>query len=317
MKTIRKTLAAAVVLAAGLAIGNGGVAEAKPQNLSVVTGNTGGTFYPVGVGLAKLLSDAGMQAAADVGGGNSNIIAISKGSADIGFTFSPTAVFAANGDEPFKEKFTNLKGIATLYTNVTHIAVTTDSGVTSVKELRGKSFASQPLSAGSATFFRMILEANGLTEDDLEIAVRGGPAQGAQAVRDRRAIGFQATAGYPNGSFSEAFLSVPMALLDIEDDTFQSINGKNPGLVRAEIPAGTYKGVDKPVKSIGASTILIVNADMPEEDVYEIVKAMIENLDSLKAVHGSVRGTTVESMSKIAGVEMHPGAVRAYKEAGY
>ena len=108
-----------------------------------------------------------------------------------------------------------------------------------------------------------------------------------------------------------------MTLLDIEDDTFQSINGKNPGLVRAEIPAGTYKGLDKPVKSIGASTILIVNAEMPEEDVYEIVKAMIANLDSLKAVHGSVRGTTVEGMSKIAGVEMHPGAVRAYKESGF
>ena len=87
--------------------------------------------------------------------------------------------------------------------------------------------------------------------------------------------------------------------------------------MRAEIPAGTYKGLDAPVKSIGASTILIVNEAMPEDDVYQIVKAMIENLDSLKAVHGSVRGTTVESMSKIAGVTMHPGAVRAYKEAGF
>lgn len=314
MKTFRNSLVAAAILATGLvAVG----AQAKPQNLSIVTGNTGGTFYPVGVGLAKLLSDAGMQSAADVGGGNSNIIAISKGSASIGFTFSPTAVFAANGEEPFKETFTNLKGIATLYTNVTHIAVTEDSGVKSVKDLKGKSFASQPLSAGSATFFRMVLEANGLTEDDLEIAVRGGPAQGAQAVRDRRAIGFQATAGYPNASFSEAFISVPMTLLDIEDSTYKWINDKNPGLVRAQIPAGTYKGLDKPVNSIGASTILIVNADMSEQDVYDIVKAMIENLDALKAVHGSVRGTTVESMSKIAGVDMHPGAARAYKEAGF
>ena len=314
MKMVRNSLAVAAMLVMGVPAAT---VHAQPKDLSIVTGNTGGTFYPVGVGLAKLLSDAGMQSAADVGGGNSNIIAISQGSADIGFTFSPTAVFAANCEEPFNESYTNLQGIGTLYTNVTHIAVTEDSGVTSVKELKGKSFASQPLSAGSATFFRMILEANGLTEDDLEIAVRGGPAQGAQAVRDRRAIGFQATAGYPNGSFSEAFISLPMTLLDIEDSTFKWINDKNPGLVRAEIPAGTYKGLDAPVKSIGASTILIVNEAMPEDDVYQIVKAMIENLDSLKAVHGSVRGTTVESMSKIAGVTMHPGAVRAYKEAGF
>lgn len=312
MTFIRSSAAlAALVVALPLS-----AAQAQPQGISIVTGNTGGSFYPVGVGLAKVLSDAGMQAAADVGGGNSNILTVSNGDATIGFTFSPTVVFAEKGEEPFTEEYTNLKGIATLYTNVTHIAVTEDSGVTTVEGLEGQPFASQPLSAGSATFFRMILEANGLTEDDLEIVVRGGPAQGAQAVRDRRAIGFQATAGYPNASFTEAFLAVPMTLLDIEDATFQAINEKNPGLTRAQIPAGTYEGLDEPVNSIGASTVLVVNEDMPEEDAYQIVKAMIENLEQLQAVHGSVRNLTVEEMSNVAGVEMHPGAARAYREAG-
>lgn len=292
-------------------------ADAKPQGLTIVTGNTGGSFYPVGVGLAKVLSDAGMQSAADIGGGNSNILTVSRGDASIGFTFSPTVVFAANGEEPFTESYTNLKGLATLYTNVTHIAVTTASGVTSIGELDGKPFASQPLSAGSATFFRMILEANGLSEDDLNIVVRGGPAQGAQAVRDRNAIGFQATVGFPNGSFTEAFLSVPMTLLDIDDETFKTINEKNQGLTRGQIPAGTYSGLDSPVNSIGASTILIVNEDMPEEDAYEIVKAIIENLEQLQAVHGSVRGLNLEEMSTVAGLDMHPGAARAFKEAGF
>lgn len=289
----------------------------KPQDLAIVTGNTGGTFYPVGVGLAKVLSDAGMKASADVGGGNSNVISVSTGKAHIGFTFSPTVVFAANAEGPFKQKVTNLKGLGTLYTNVTHIAVTRDSGITTVKGLKGKPFASQPLSAGSATFFRMVLEANGMTEDDLDIVVRGGPAQGAQAVRDRRSVGFQATTGFPNGSFSEGFIAVPMTLLNIDDATYKWINGKNPGLTRAQIPAGTYKGLDSAVNSIGASTILVVNETMTDDDAYHIVKGVIDNLGKLTPVHGAVRSLTVEKMSKIAGIAMHPGAAKAYKEAGF
>jgi TRAP transporter TAXI family solute receptor len=314
MFSFKTSLVAAVALVAGMSASD---VSAQPQDLTIVTGNTGGTFYPVGVGLAKLLTDAGMRSSADIGGGNSNIISISRGAADIGFTFSPTAVFAANAEEPFEESFTNLRGIATLYTNVTQIAVTKDSGITTVAELKGQPFASQPLSAGSATFFRMVLAANDLTEDDLDIVIRGGPAQGAQAVRDRRSVGFQATTGFPNGSFSEAFISVPMTLLTMDDATFNWVNGKNPGLVRAQIPAGTYEGIDAPVNSIGASTILIVNEEMSDDDAYAITKAMIENVDMLASVHGSVRNTTVESMSKVAGIEMHPGAARAFAEAGF
>jgi TRAP transporter TAXI family solute receptor len=163
----------------------------------------------------------------------------------------------------------------------------------------------------------MVLAANDLTEDDLDIVIRGGPAQGAQAVRDRRSVGFQATTGFPNGSFSEAFIAVPMTLIEIDDATFETVNGINGGLVRAEIPAGTYEGIDEPVNSIGASTVLIVNEDMSEDDAYAITKALIENVDALKAVHGAVRGLTVERMSQVAGIEMHPGAARAFAEAGF
>ncbi|MFW5835016.1 MAG: TAXI family TRAP transporter solute-binding subunit [Pseudomonadota bacterium] len=306
-----------VLAAALIAAGTAGGAGAMPQDLVVVTGNTGGTFYPVGVGVAQVLSDAGMRTAADVGGGNSNVISISSGQADIGFTFSPTVVFARNGEEPFTSSFTNLKAIATIYDNVGHIAVTEASGVDTVEGLRGQPFGSQPLSAGSSTFFRMILDANGLSEDDLDIVVRGGPAQGAQAVRDRQAIGFHATTGAPNGAFTEAFVAVPMQLLTIDDATVEALNQRNPGIVRATIPAGTYEGQDEPVETIGIATILIVNEAMSDDDAYAITKALIDNVETLRGVHGSVRDLSVEFMSEVSGIEMHPGAARAYAEAGY
>lgn len=311
-----KLAGVAAVVAALAGLGPARDAQAQPQDLIVVTGNTGGTFYPVGVGIAKILSDAGMRASADVGGGNSNVITVSAGKAQIGMTFSPTVVFAQKGDAPFKSPVNNLKALGALYVNVTHVAVTKESGVATVAELKGKPFASQPLSAGSATFFRMVLEANGLTEDDLDIVVRGGPAQGAQATRDRRAIGFQATAGAPNGAFSEAFVSLAMTLLPIEDAAFAKINGANPGLGRAVIPAGTYDGLEKDVPTIGASTIMIVNEAMSDDDAYAITKALIENVETLKGIHAALGGLSLDQMPKVEGIDLHPGSARAYKEAG-
>lgn len=311
----RKLLHALMGPALVASLGWSGTASGQ-DTLTIATGNTGGTFYPVGVGLASILSDAGISASAELGGGNSNIISISNGQVDIGFTFAPTVVFARNAEEPFEESVTNLRGLVTLYPNYTQIAVTDESGLEDVEELEGQPFASQPLSAGSTTFFRMVLDANGLSEDDLDIVVRGGPAQGASAVRDRRAVGFQATAGIPNGSFSEAFVSVPMHLLSIDEDAYQTLHERNPGLVRARVPAGTYQGQDEPVETMAASTILIVNEDMPEDQAYAVTSALIENIEKIRQVHGAVSDLTVETMSEVAGIEMHPGAAEAFEEAG-
>lgn len=286
------------------------------DTVTIATGNTGGTFYPVGVGLASILSDAGISASAELGGGNSNIISVSNEQVDVGFTFAPTVVFARNAEEPFEESVTNLMGLLTLYPNYTQIAVTDESGIEDVEELKGQPFASQPLSAGSTTFFRMVLDANGLSEDDLDIVVRGGPAQGASAVRDRRAVGFQATTGIPNGSFSEAFVSVPMHLLSIDEEVYQTLHERNPGLVRATVPAGTYQGQKEPVETIAATTILVVNENMQEDHAYAITSALIDNIDRIRQVHGAVTDLTVETMSEVAGIEMHPGAARAFEEAG-
>lgn len=308
----KMTLAALSMAAAiGLA-----AAPASAQSMRFVTSNTGGTFYPIGVAISQVLTENGIESTAEPGGGNSNPISVSRGDAEIGLTFAPTFALAMAGKEPFPAPLTNLVSLGYTHLNTTQIAVTKESGVSSISELAGKPFASQGLSAASATFFRVALGAYGLTEDDLDIVVRGGPTQGANAVRDRNSIGFQATTGIPNGAFTEAFQSVDMTLLPIDDAAFEKIVAEYPTFARATIPAGTYNGLETDVPSMSTGAVIIVRDDMDEELAYNITRIIAENTKSLSTMHGALAPLTPELMASVAGIPLHPGAERYYKEQG-
>jgi TRAP transporter TAXI family solute receptor len=289
---------------------------AAAQGLRFVTSNTGGSFYPIGVAISQVLSDNGIKAAAEPGGGNSNPISVSQGKADLGFTFAPTFALAMAGKAPFPAPLKNIRALAYTHVNTTQIAVTKESGITSIDQLKGQPFASQGLSAASATFFRVALGAYGLKEDDLNIVVRGGPTQGANFVRDRNAVGFQATTSVPNATFTEAFQSVEMTLLPISDKAFQSIVASYPTFSRAAIPAGTYAGLTEDVPSMSTGAVIVVRDDMDEKAAYEITKIMAQNTKKLSGMHAALRPLTPKLMASVSGIPLHPGAERYFTEAG-
>lgn len=305
-----------LLIAAGLSLGVAGSASAQSDALSFVTSNTGGSFFPIGTAMSQVLSDNGIAAVAQPGGGNSNPVSVSQGDADLGFTFAPTMAMAMAGEAPFPAPLENIRALGAFYMNTTQIAVTVDSGVTSVAELAGQPFASQGLSAASATFFRMALEGHGISEDDLNIVVRGGPTQGANATRDRNAIGFQATTSIPNGTFSEAFQTMDLQLLPITDAAFEQVIARNPAFVRAVIPAGSYPGVDEDVPSMATAAVIVVNEAMDEQLAHDIVRVLAENHERLQGMHAGLRALTPELMASLAGVPLHPGAERYYVEQG-
>jgi TRAP transporter TAXI family solute receptor len=305
--------AAAVALAAAV---SAVALPASAQGLRFVTSNTGGSFYPIGVAISQVLSDSGIKTAAEPGGGNSNPISVSQGKADLGFTFAPTFALAMAGQTPFPAPLKNIRALAYTHVNTTQIAVTKESGITSIDQLKGQPFASQGLSAASATFFRVALGAYGLKEDDLNIVVRGGPTQGANFVRDRNAVGFQATTSVPNATFTEAFQSVEMTLLPISDKAFQSIVASYPTFSRAAIPAGTYAGLTEDVPSMSTGAVIVVRDDMDEKVAYEITKIMAENTKKLSGMHAALRPLTPKLMASVSGIPLHPGAERYFTEAG-
>lgn len=303
---------AALALATGPALAQEGT---KPDQLTIMGGVSGGNDYVKAAGLAALFGEQGVTANAETGGTIANVIQISRGDADLGISMDFVPPLARKGGEPFPEPIQDTRGILSFSKSFTHVLVTDESGIQSIVELKGEPFATQPVGTGSQYAFEALLEANGLSEDDLQLSA-GGQSFGASQVKDRNAVGMTATTAFPGGTISELFTSMDMEVLGVDEETFEKVQEINPGLVRVTLPAGTYPGQDEAVEGIGTASILVVSADMPDEEVYWITKTIVENLDQLKATHASLKDMTPESMVDLGGVELHPGAERYYREAG-
>lgn len=289
--------------------------SAKPSNITILTGSPGGTWPAQGAAIAQIFAEHGVNANAEVGAALSNVVKLAAGRGELGFTYSIVPAMAKNSEEPFKKPITNVRGVAALFQSWHHVGVRKGTGVDSVADLEGRKYASQAVGNASQVAFAHLLKAYGLTEDDLDLS-RGSQAFGASATKDRNVVGWAALSAVPTGLWAEAFTTVDMKLLGLPLEKFQEIKKMNEGWIYSEIPAGTYEGVTENVPVISSYTIMVAPAELPDEDVYWAVKTMLAHLDEIRQVHASFRDISPKSMADIPGVELHPGAKRAYEEAG-
>jgi uncharacterized protein len=287
----------------------------QPSQLTILGGVSGGNDYVKAAGLAKILGEQGVTTNVETGGTIANVIQLDRGVAELGISMDFVPPLARAGGAPFPEAIEDTRGILLFSKSFTHVLATEESGVTSIEELDGRSFATQPVGTGSQYAFASLLEAYGLTEDSLDLAT-GGQSYGANQIKDRNLIGMTATTAFPGGTISELCTSINIRFLEVDDAAFQKVKEINPGLVRVTLPAGTYAGQEEAVEGIGTGSILVASADMPEDEVYWITKTIVENLDALKEVHASLQGMTREKMVELGGVALHPGAERYYREIG-
>lgn len=292
------------------------VRAAEPESIRFLTGSAGGGWYPLTVGMAEILSKAGARTSTEIGGGNSNVINIANGNGDIGVTFTVTAAAAAQGEAPFKSEITSLRGLFMVANNIVHMVTSQESGIQTVPDLKGRPVALQQQSAGVTSIFRMILDAYGMSEDDLDIVTRGGTGQASAALKDRRADFYVSSGTVPEGAASEVAASLPIRFLPVDDEHFAKIQAMNSGFLRSTLAAGTYTGQDEAVPGVGAPIFVISNESLPDDHAYWIVKTLVENIEEVRKIHQSLASITPEFMASFGGADMHPGAARYYREIG-
>ncbi|MEX2641826.1 MAG: TAXI family TRAP transporter solute-binding subunit [Acetobacterales bacterium] len=302
--------AAALWLCAGA-----GSAEAKPANLTVLGGPIGGTWEPVSAGISKVLSDAGVPTTAEVGAGLSNLINVSVGKGDIALLVSTAGPDGANAVPPFKTRITNVRGLAALYPNYQHTIVRADSGIASLQDLKGKRLATGAIGSATAQAMSQILAAAGVDEAGMQVQ-RGSFTFGANALKDRNVDVLNFFTGAPNGTTVELFTTGTMKLLPIPDDVGAAMKKLNEGYSFRSIPANSYPGQTEPVATISNDSMLIVNAKLSDDDAYWITRTLAENQDKLRSTHAVLGELDKNIMADIAGLPVHPGALRYYKEVG-
>ena len=310
-------------LAAALAVISGGLAvSALAENLSIATGGTGGVYYPLGGGLAEILSKhvPGMQATAEVTGGSvDNLKLIGSGKPYIAFSMTDAALDAMKGEDKFKGNKVPVKTLAILYPNRMHVVTIEGTGITKMADLKGKRVSTgSPGSATEVMGFRVI-EAAGLNRDKDLTRERLGVAESVNAIKDRKIDAFFWVGGLPTSAVTDlgATPGVKIKLID-HADLAVKMNAKYGNLYAGStIKAGTYPGQTTDNKNTVVWNILVSNAKMSDQDAYNIVKTVFDKKADLVAVHSEAKNFSLDNQVKdYSPIPWHPGAIKYMTEHG-
>lgn len=285
--------------------------------LSIATGGTSGTYYPIGGALAKVLNENidNMNASAQSTGASvTNTRLIYNQEVELAILQNDIANYAVNGERQFEgNQVNNMSGVASLYPEVIQIIVRSDAGINSIEDLKGKSVAVGAPGSGAEANASQILEFFGLTYDDIqEDYLSFGEA--ASRLKDRQIDAAFLTAGIPTAAVMDVAATQDIKLLNFSDQDIESLNKAYPYLTGVTVPAGTYTGLDNEVQTVALQAILVAESSLSEEVVYNITKAIFENRDTLIAAHDRARDITLDGAQSGMTVELHPGAQKYYNE---
>ncbi|HVQ06088.1 MAG TPA: TAXI family TRAP transporter solute-binding subunit [Burkholderiaceae bacterium] len=295
---------------------------AHAQNISIATGGTGGVYYPLGGGVAAVLSKfvPGMQATAEVTGGSvGNLKLVGSGKPYVGFTMTDAGQDAYRGEDKFKGNKVALKTLMILYPNRMHVVSIEGRGVARMSDLKGKRVSTgSPGSATEVMAFR-IIEAAGLDKDKDLKRERLGVAESVNAIKDGKIDAFFWVGGLPTAAVTD-LANTPGTKIKMIDhaDTVAKMNQKYGNLyVEDAIPKAMYKGMDADNKQATVMNILVAHETMDDKTAYNIVKTIFDKRDDLIAVHKEAENFKLENQKAAASpIPFHPGAVKYFAEKG-
>jgi hypothetical protein len=306
----------------GLLAGLGLAVAVQAQNISIATGGTGGVYYPMGGGLAAVLSKhvPGMSATAEVTGGSvDNLKLIGTGKPYVGFSMSDAALDAFEGEDKFKGNKVPVRTLMVLYPNRMHLVSIEGKGVNRFADLKGKRVSTgSPGSATEVMAFRLI-EAAGMDKDKDMRRERLGVAESVNALKDGKIDAFFWVGGLPTAAVSD-LANTPGTKIKMIDhaELVPAMNKKYGNLyVQDTIGKDVYKGMDGDNRQATVMNILVAHQNMDEKTAYNIVKTIFDKKADMVAVHKEAENFKYETQKKEASpIPWHPGAVRYFAEKG-
>jgi TRAP transporter TAXI family solute receptor len=326
MKHVRNLTAGLVGLATAALIAGPAVSADKDYVLN--TASTGGTYHPVGTAIAtltkiKLLPKEKFSlTAVNSAGSGANVQALGANTAQFAILQGLFGSYAATGTGPVSSPQKNVRSVTMLWQNVEQFVLANKyvkSGTMSdMVALKGMSMGMGKKNSGTIGSNRVLMKGLGIDiEKDYKLVDAGfGPT--ADALADGRAVGAGLGAGPPTGAVTKLLAANgdKFTILDVTPEEGKKMDGGRNLWVPYTIPAGTYPGQKKDVHTIAQPNFLAVNADVSEEHVYKLTKAIYENLPFLQAIHKATKAMNIKAAMAGLPVPLHPGAAKYYKEVG-
>jgi uncharacterized protein len=315
-----KALGHLLALALGASLAASAAAQPK-VNISIATGPTGGVYYPLGGGLANLLSKylPGYAANAEATAGSvANLQLMGQKKSDVAFTMADAAWDGYKGQGKFEKNNVPLRTLIVAYPNRMHVVTVEGRGIERIADLKGKRVSTGAPNSATEQMASRILEAFGMTDKDFR-RERLTPEKAVDAIKDGKLDAVFFVAGIPVSSFTDlaATPGTKIKLLD-QAEAVDKMNAKyGPLYVKDVIPARSYPGQDKVNAVATVQNLIVARDDMPSDVAYAIVKTIFEKRDDLIAVHKEAANFDLKHQTKEGSpLPYHPGAVKYFAEKG-
>lgn len=318
MKSPRMITKIAVAAVAAVATISGAMAQGKanwPKSLTLGTASVGGTYFIYGGVVASLLSEKlGVNVSTQqTQGPNQNLILVDGKKVELGMTTMGVAIHGWNGTGwAAGKQYKDVRAVFPMYDTPFHFITQQKSGIKSVAELNGKNVGVGPKAGTCGTYFPMMFDALGAKP-----TVRfGGASDMGGQLGDGLLDVFAFCAGLPISAFSEIEAQRPVTFFSFTDAEIAKLKKAMPELSDSVVPKGTYKTLTQDQKTVGVYNFFIVHKDLPDDLVYEITKAVMENNPRMVQGHAAAKETLPQNAIKNGFLTFHPGAVRYFKEKG-
>lgn len=312
-----------MILAGAAALAAPRLAQAQATQLAIATGTTGGVYYPLGGGLANILSRniPGMSATVEVTGGSvANNQLLGANRVGLIFTQVDASVDAVAGTDRFKGRPVKVRAIAVLYTNRMQVVTTAASGITSLADMKGKRISTGAPGSATEVMALRLIEAAGLDRDkDFRARERLSPAESTNAVKDGKIDAYFFVSGVPTSAVTDLAASPGITIRLVDHDQYvpKIVEKYGPVYFPEVIPAEVYPGQATPNRQMSVANIVAVLDTMPDEMVTKIMESMWNGRAELAQVHSAARGFVLEGQkTAAAGVPWHPAAEAFWKAQG-
>ena len=311
------------ILAAATAVG--GAATAQDQTfISIGTGGVTGVYYPTGGAICRMLGptrkEHGIRCGVESTGGSVfNINAIRAGELEFGVAQSDWQFHAYNGTSRFEEQgpFEELRAVFSVHPEPFTVVARADAGIETFEDLKGKRVNVGNPGSGQRGTMEVLMEAMGWTMDDFALASELQAAEQSQALCDNNIDAMIYTVGHPSGSIQEATTACDSVLVDVQNEATERLVAENSFYRTAVIPGGMYRGNDEDTTTFGVGATFVTSTAVPDEVVYQVVKAVFENMDTFRGLHPAFANLDPKQMANDGlSAPLHPGAERYFREAG-
>ncbi|WP_269498391.1 TAXI family TRAP transporter solute-binding subunit [Castellaniella sp. S9] len=317
----RLALSAAV---AALCAGMSAPVAAQQKFVSIGTGGVTGVYYAAGGAICRLVNkdraSHGLRCSVESTGGSVfNVNTIKAGELDLGVVQSDVGFNAYNGEGQFKDsgKFDKLRSVFSIHPEPFTVVANKDANIKTFEDFKGKRFNVGNPGSGTRASMEMLLEAMGQGLNFFSLASELRPDEHGSALCDGKIDGFFYGVGHPSANIQDPTTTCGAQLVSLTGPVVDGLVDKYPYYAKATIPAGLYPNNPQETQTYGVLATFVTSADVPEDTVYQVVKAVFDNFDDFKKLHPALGHLVAEDMVKNGlSAPLHPGAEKYFKEKG-